>query len=188
MHDVNTDGLDGVEMKVLTNGVPNEGSDHALPRRNDALLRLGGLLPHETQRVVDAVHRSRVARNVVLPIAEFILGNIADVAGLEGPTAGSLAVAEGALNGGVGIDCDDARAKERLHEKKGEERKRRVQGGGLVIGWLERVQTEAKEPENNVDDASVKVATSPPVEVLWTHQSYHTRDTEGEQSTPKGWR
>jgi len=81
MQNVNSDGLDGVEMKVLTHGVPIEGPDHALLRRNLFLLRLGGLLPHETQGVVDAVRRPHVARKIELPVTEVVLGNIADVAG-----------------------------------------------------------------------------------------------------------
>lgn len=114
MENVNADGLDGVQMKVLSHGVAIERPYDALLPRNRALLRLVGLPPHELQGVGDAIHRSLVGCKIELPITEIVLGNTADVAGFPRAAAGSLAVAEGTLNGRVGIDRHDARTDERL--------------------------------------------------------------------------
>lgn len=145
MQNVNADGLDGVELKVLTHGVRIEGPDHALRLRNHVLLRPGFLLPHETQRLFDAVHRSRSACNIELPVTEFVLGNIANVARLERPAAGSLAVAEHALNGRVRIDRHDARTQEHLIENKvkcGSAKMRGENEDRLPVRWMDQARTD----------------------------------------------
>lgn len=149
MENINADGFDGVQMKVLTHRVAIERSDHALLRRNGVLLRLLGFPPHETQRVVDTVHRSHLARKVELPVTKIGLGNATDVAGFPRAAAGSLAVAQGALNGRVRVDGDDARAEEHLMRNKKNSARYLAGGAGeagtktvancLCIPWVEPV-------------------------------------------------
>lgn len=110
MKNIYSDALDDVQVEVLADGVDNVRSDHSLVLRYLLPCRAIGLPPHQLQRVIDTVHCTGVFFKIEPAVTELVLCDTADVARHQSAATGSLAIANRALNGRVGVDRYNTRA------------------------------------------------------------------------------